>query len=349
MRTIMRHGSGIQPHNALTKDTVYVNIDKRLNNPDLDPYTQNMLLDKYANLWENGFTPDGAEEKYVAVGVSKDRGIQFVRQSIYEKAIKADPGIFTGGHVVRDAQGNLIPQMDYKSWEAFSAAIDYSRKTNTPGEDSRTLYGSSLKGKKIIVFDPSSWKQKDNPEGVLGKIPGLDGASFADSSIIPVSAQGRMEGVKTVLNSVKMAELHKLYAGEGKDARALMLRAASGIAGANEMVEFTPDTGLLISKEDIKDFDRRFAGKTNAEITEAIRKDIEAGGLSVKTTFSDADKNSRWMSAQLAQTLDMTPDDQRMFNKVFIDELARAGTLGGAVDSVFAGNQSMQDMLRANP
>ena len=49
MRTIMRHGSGIQPHNALTKDTVYVNIDKRLSNPDLDPYTQNMLLDKYAD------------------------------------------------------------------------------------------------------------------------------------------------------------------------------------------------------------------------------------------------------------------------------------------------------------
>lgn len=241
MRTIMRHGSGIQPHNALTEDTVYVNIDKRLNNPDLDPYTQNMLLDKYANLWENGFTPNGAEEKYVAVGVSKDRGIQFVRQSIYEKAIKADPGIFTGGHVVRDAQGNLVPQMDYNSWKAFSAAIEYSRKPNTPGEDSSTLYGSSLKGKKIVVFDPTSWQKKDNPEGVLGKIPGLDGASFADSSIIPMSAQGRMQGVKTVLNSVNMKELHKLYAGEVKDdagevkdARVLMLRAASGVDGAEE-------------------------------------------------------------------------------------------------------------------
>lgn len=157
-----------------------------------------------------------------------------MRQSVKEKAEKADPGIFTGGHVVMDAQGNLVPQMEYNSWKAFSTAADTSRKTNTPGEDSRTLYGSSLKGKKIVVFDPSSWQKTDNPEGVLGKIPGLDGASFADSSIIPVSAQGRMEGVKTVLNSVKMKELHNLYAGEGKDARVLMLRAASGVDGADE-------------------------------------------------------------------------------------------------------------------
>ena len=212
------------------------------------------------------------------------------------------------------------------------------------------MFGSNLgklTTKNIVVFDPTSWKKTDRPDDTLGDIPGLNGASFGDLTIIPFGAQGRMQGIKTALNPVHMANIHSLYSGAGK--QPLKLQAASGIKGSNEKVEFTEDTKLLISTEDIKGFERRFAGKNNKEITEAILHDIQAEGLSIKTTFEDADKSSRWMSWQLAQTLEMSDEDQQLFNKVFMEEFALADTLGGAVDNVFAGNQTMQDMLKDNP
>ena len=336
----------IKGHNALIDDVVYLNVDHRLSDPNLPEYEREKILGDIAKYWDEGITFPGYEGRYVGVGVSKDRGLEFIPEKVRDSIEKKDPGFFTGGHVIQDAKGKLIPKTDFESWTAFSSAVEYARKVNTPGEDSRTLFGGDLPT-EIIVFDPSKWRKEETPEGVLGKIPGLDGASFADSKIIPFGAQGRMEGIKTALTSVNLDNVINEYL-RGSDKDFIEIAGAVGEGATPETVKLRRGLQMLISKNDIKDFDRRFKGKSNAEITKAVLEDIQRSGISVKTPFESAETQSRWISSQLAQTLSITHEDQKLFNKVFMDELARTNT-AGIVDTVFAGNKPMLDMLKKNP
>lgn len=348
LRRIMKKKGRVVPHNSFIDDEIYLGIDERLSDPSLSEDERKAILARYAYYWERGATKTDASgnlQKYRAVSVNKHTGIRFIKEEAAQKIEEEDPGFFTGG-LTEVVDGKVVPKKRFKGWKGFASAIEYGTKLDTPGEDSRELFGHELPTKEdIVVIDPENfWKDLES-KGLIGKIPGLDGASFASTELVPQSFQGRMEGIKTALNAVNIPELVDLYSkATGK--------AYIEVAGAGKDTPITrigSNTKMIISKADVKQYDARFGDKTNDEIRETLANDIQKYGMSVKTTFGDANTKSRWISSQLAQTLSINPEQQKMISQMFMEELHKVDTIDGAIDSVFGGDEKIKEMLRKNP
>lgn len=324
MRTIMKHGSGIKPHNSYTDDVVYYEIDPRLDDPNTDEETRKKIKADIAKVWEEGFSvdgPDGNKIQYTATRANPKMGIEFVKKEIFD-SIQREDASFWGGGLTKDV---------FNTGTEFAAAMEYRNKNATSGEDLRDLFG--------VEFFADGKK----PNIAVVNIPGLDGASMVNSRLVQSGFQGRMHGVKSALMPVDFGKVAQEYQNAGMDQVEFNRVTGDGKVRIDESVD------LLLNAADIKNFNARFAGKSYDEIVGTITDDLQKYGMSALRTYSDAGTKTRWISAQLAQTMTMSDEDVRLFNKAFFSELQSLNTVEGVKRALFSGDSEAGAQLEKNP
>lgn len=220
--------------------------------------------------------------------------------------------------------------------------MEYSSKFATEGVPIQELFGSGTLPRKghIVIMDVA----KDTGADKELKIPGLNGASYINSALTNGQMfQARMLGYKGVLNPINIGGLVKEFTGN-EDGRL----AVRGIDGRTQYI--TKDTDLVLNAEDLKAADIRFNGMKYEDILNTVYENIENGGLYINKTADMASKTSmKWIPAQLAQTLSITPRQSKVFADAFWDLFRSVGTPIGAVEHIFGKDSAIKaDLLSEN-
>lgn len=330
LRKIMQYGSGNKPHNSYIDDVVYFKIDERLADPNASDETRTQIKADIAKVWEQGFSvdgPNGSKLQYVATRVNPKMGIELIRKEIHDKIIADDPSFFSAGFDKTSFNPRDFGGSAEKAWKSFAAAMEYRNKNATPGESLEDLFGVDF------------FADGRTPNIAVVDIPSLDGASMIHNRYVPTGFQGRMTGVKSALMPLDIGKMSEKY---GKYVE-FMRVTGDGKVAIDDSVD------LILNKADIKNFEERFAGKSYDEIVRTITEDLRKDGMSALRTYGDADTPTRWISAQLAQTMQMTPDDVAMFNRAFREEMLGLNSYNYVKDTVFAQDSEMHDILEKNP
>jgi len=361
LENIFRHRrSGLMPrNNDAVDDFFFLSLDKRLANPKLDEDTRQKLMDEYASYIDNGITKmiNGKATHFSFTRAHKGLGLEFVQDEIFNAMAPIDPktgerdlSAFWGGvkmpkisvkdkHL--DKKGKLV---NYTPEEVFNLAakfVEYASKDATSGESIESLYGTVLPDKlKIGIFDlEDAAKKVTSGQSIAGA--GMNGTSYISKRLVPGGFQARMPGIKTALNSIDFGGFLSHFGGAIKT------------IGPNGRVEnITPDLDLLLSMSDIKNAGIRYQDDQGnllptKQIIENIRQEIKNNGgqIFANKTMNDAQGGIHWMSRQFSQILGDDPEFVQMTAKAFLDEYERVGTLQGALDTVFAGDSEMRDLI----
>ena len=186
---------------------------------------------------------------------------------------------------------------------------------------------------KIAIVN---WQDAAKAPGAIG--PGMDGGSIISRRLVPKGGQARLPGVKTALQTVNMQELADTFSVGGKSR--LMLPAAGG-----GLTTITGDEDLILSLSDLKNAGLRFDGMNKQQIEDAVREFIAGGGIYYNRTMEDANGKIKWVSGQMAQLFGSDSDLTKVSYRAALSEFARAGTLQGALSSVFADQSELRDLI----
>ena len=323
-------------HNEAIDDLFYVELDPRLANPNLSEDERRRLEDEYARYIESGITKkvNGVDTHFTFSRAHKSLGLEFVNDVAYNKITNGgkDKSFFRGG-----LKNGIFESND--AYPNFAKAIEYASKNATSGENIADLFGTELPDElKIAIFDLEE-AAKNNGIGA-----GMNGQSYINKKYVPHTGfQARFPGVKTALNTIDPVGFLKYFGGPVKT------------LGPNGEIEtIKGDEDLLLSWTDLKNAGIKYKNDDGsimslAEIKKEINKEFKQGGgkIFAARTMSDANGKIHWMSGQLAQNLKGDNDFVNLTTKAFLDEYVRAGTLEGALSSVFAGDSETRDLLLA--
>lgn len=348
LENIFRHRkTGKMPNNNdAIDDIVYLQVDPRLADPGLDEKTRNDLMQQYAKYIDEGLTksPHGKQTHYTFSRAHKGLGLEFVADPLYnaiapvinQETGERDKSVFWGG----------LKNLHFVGDEAFNKAaktLEYASKPATSGESIQDLFGTKLpKNLKIGLFDlEDAAKFGQTPSEIGGS--GMNGTSYINSKYVPRGFQARMPGVKTALSPLNLSSFLAPFGGSVKT-----------IGPDGRVEEITDDLDLLLSMSDVKNAGIKYKddnGKLlpTEEIKKNIAEEIERSGgkIFANKTMKDAQGGIHWMSRQASQILGNSPEFVEMTTRAFLDEYARVGTMQGALDTVFAGNSEMRDLILA--
>lgn len=350
LNTIMSHSKGgIKRHNSYLDDLLYLEIDPRLSDPNLDKAEREKIISEYADIFQHGISGKGknnANEDYVLSRINPKMGAEFIRKSIYDKIRKEDPTYFSAG----------LGMTDFTDWKTYASAMEYRNKNATPGKSIQKLFGSDLP-QNIVVVD-----LENTTKGEGGA--GLNGASVISNRLVQKGFQGRAHGIKTALSSVDIDKLIDTYGGElyltsytGSENEKETLLDENGKAKLDskgremkvgKRIKIDKGVDMIVNAADLKNADARFAGMTNEEITKEVQKDIQKG-IYANRLYSDANGKTRWISGQLAQTFAMDKSQSAMFAKSFMEHYKNVGNYDYALEHVFGGDNYTHDLLVRNP
>ena len=350
LNTIMRNSKkGVRPHNSYLDDVIYLEVDPRLGDEQLDPGERERLIKEYADVFQHGISgmnKNDKNERYVLSRINPKMGAEFIRESVFKKIKNSDPTYFSAG----------LGQTDFDDWSKYAAAMEYRNKNATPGQDIRKLFGSELP-QNIVVVD-----LKNQTKGEKGS--GLDGASVISNRIVKQGFQGRAHGIKSALSAVDIEKLVDAYGGElylssytGSESEKEALLDAEGKAILDDKgkevkvgrrIKVGKDVDMIINAADLKNADARFAGMTNEQITAEVKKDL-AKGIYANRLYSDANGKTRWLSGQLAQILDITPKETQIFAQSFMEHYRKVGDYDYAMQHLFNGEDETHDLLVKHP
>ena len=329
LETIFKARGRMPEHNAAVNDVVYVPLDPRIADPNLPEKEREKLYKRYAPYIENGMTLNvgGKQVKYRYTKGNPSLGLEFIPEELYNKIKASDNTFFTGG---------LDPNFKTKDWTEFTKAIEYATKNSTSGENIRDLFGTELPKKlNIAIFDA-----EESAKGPGGTGAGMNGASYINRKYVPVGFQARMPGIKTALNTLDPKGVSDMF---GSNA---MLTGPEG-----SVIRLTGNEDLILSWGDIKNASGQRFKDANGnmlpieEIKKRINDEIQSNGIFASRTMPDANGRAHWLSGQLAQILKGDDEFVKMSTKAFLDEYRNAGTLQGALNSVFANDSETKDLL----
>ena len=228
-------------------------------------------------------------------------------------------------------------------FKKYVKTIESSTKNMTPGESAANVVGFNpavIDPKRIVLYDGK-------------RLTGLDGTTIMNTSLIGkgIGFQGRGNLIKNTTNSLYIKGLlEQLGHPEGV--------YVPGIDGGLEKV--TGQTQILLSSDDIKNFEERYVeergadgnvtkwkgGLTTDQVKELIAKN-DFADYQVTRLDSSAHKHNQWISKQQAQTWSMTPEQRLMFTKEGLRRLSALNTVPGAIELVFGENSDEGRALRA--
>ena len=360
LENIFRHRkSGIMPgNNDAVDDLLFLQLDKRFGDPNLDEATRESLMKEYASYIDKGITKtvNGKSTHFSFTRAHKGLGLEFVQDAIFDAMAPVDPNTgerdlsaFWGGVKlpkvsVKDKHLKGGKMVNYTPEEVSNLAakfVEYASKDATSGESIESLYGTVLPDNlKIGIFDlEDAAKKASSDQAIAGA--GMNGTSYISKKLVPGGFQARMPGIKTALNSVDFGGFLSHFGG-----------AIKTIGPDGRIEDITPDLDLLLSMSDIKNAGIRYQDENGnllptQEIVKNIRQEIKNNGgkIFANKTMDDAQSGIHWMSRQFSQILGDDPEFVQMTTKAFLDEYEKVGTLEGALDTVFAGDSEMRDLI----
>ena len=360
LENIFRHRkSGIMPgNNDAVDDLLFLQLDKRFGDPNLDEATRESLMKEYASYIDKGITKtvNGKSTHFSFTRAHKGLGLEFVQDAIFDAMAPVDPNTgerdlsaFWGGVKlpkvsVKDKHLKGGKMVNYTPEEVSNLAakfVEYASKDATSGESIESLYGTVLPDDlKIGIFDLEDAAKKASANQAIAGA-GMNGTSYISKKLVPGGFQARMPGIKTALNSIDFGGFLSHFGG-----------AIKTIGPDGRIEDITPDLDLLLSMSDIKNAGIRYQDENGnllptQEIVKNIRQEIKNNGgkIFANKTMDDAQSGIHWMSRQFSQILGDDPEFTQMTTKAFLDEYERVGTLEGALDTVFAGDSEMRDLI----
>lgn len=350
LNTIMRNSKkGVRPHNSYLDDVIYLEVDPRLADEQLDPGERERIIKEYADVFQHGISgmnKNNKNERYVLSRINPKMGAEFIRESVFKKIKNSDPTYFSAG----------LGRSEFDDWSGFAAAMEYRNKNATPGQDIRKLFGSDMP-QNIVVVD-----LENQTKGEKGA--GLNGASIISNRIVKQGFQGRAHGIKSALSAVDIEKLVDAYGGElylssftGSEAEKEALLDANGNVVLDDKgremkvgkrIKIGKDVDMIVNAADLKNANARFAGMTNEQITAEVKKDI-AKGIYANRLYSDANGKTRWLSGQLAQILDIGQEDTQRFAQSFMEHYRNVSDYDYAMKHLFNGEDETHDLLVKHP
>lgn len=294
-------------HNGFSRNAIYLKTPEEAYDYETSPERLKEIEKDLAERIENGYTVNGRHYSYVRHNATH---AEFVLDDIIKELGGGDfekgRNVFLNG-----------AQRRYTDPVKFHKALDYQNKTATDSQRIADLYGSDLRGAKVVV---SNLKEL-----------GMDGFNLISDEIVPASFQGRENEAAEKATYVKfnMAGLRKLYKDKIDSQGNLVIPKAA--PGGQDLV-IGPDVTMIEDQANIKNFDSLYRDKKGnllpLEAINAARSQVmQRGDLSAKVTYEGANTEKRWLSHQMVQTLGpvFTPELRKYFMQNVFDELASLG------------------------
>lgn len=331
---------GLPKHNASIDDLFYLELDPRLARPDLSEDERRKLEEEYARYIEQGITKqiNGKDTHFTFTRAHKSLGLEFVNDIAYNAITNngKDKSFFRGG--LRQSIFENSPDIKDTAYQQFAKAVEYASKNATSGESIQELFGTRLPDElKIAIFDLEEAAKNGNDAA------GMNGQSYINKKYVPTGFQARMPGIKTALNTIDPRGFLSYFGG-----------AVKTLGPNGEIETITGDEDLILSWTDIKNAGIKYKDENGkmlslAEIKKNINREFKEGGgkIFAARTMDDANGKVHWLSGQFAQNLKGDKDFVDLTTKAFLDEYVRAGTLEGALSSVFSGDSETRDLLLA--
>lgn len=232
----------------------------------------------------------------------------------------------------RDFFYNGESARDFKTYQDFAKAVTYRKLLRTEGEDLSEVYGLDQSKIRVLVAD-------------LKSLSGSDGQNIMSRKFLSEGFQGRSYGGKATFSPVSFDWLKETY---GDKETGLITLPGAGLGGSD--LVFNPDDYDIIEDiENIKTNKAVFAGMTSEEAGRLRSEQYARYGLFGKTSYDAANTESRYISAQLANTMAFTPEAQKYFRSIYLDELAALEDPGLVIERLFSGNDALSvDVRRDN-
>jgi hypothetical protein len=181
--------------------------------------------------------------------------------------------------------------------------------------------------------------------GDLKQITGIDGQNIIDSSLVPVSFQGRDFGGKSTYQVFNLEAMRSIYANFIDPETGDIVLPRGGIGGGQLVI---PKGTTII--EDVSNIKARsqYEGLTQDEVNERRTKEVREKGIFAKTTSEGHNTDARWISAQAASTMSLGEDAKKFFNRVFLRELASLEDVGTVRSLLFSGDDRLSRMVQAD-
>ena len=308
-------------HNGQNENEVFVKLpDEEAIQAvlDKDPTKETAIADEIARVIGTRISHNG--KNYSFSGLTKTHAI-FTDESIKQEIEKHDPNFFANGESARV----------FDDYEAFAKAATYNRLQRVEGEDIAELYGVDLDKLNVVV-------------GNFKNLTGLDGQNFISNKLVPEGFQGRSFGGKATYSPFSVDWLFKQYANFVDTKSGNLILPGANVNGGDLVIP--PNVDLIEDFSNIKT-NKQYNATLSSEELAAIRKqEIADKGLFAKTTYDAAHTNSRFMSAQLANTMAFTPEARRYFTGVYMKELAAMQDPSAVIEKLFSGDDLLSQDVR---
>ena len=308
-------------HNGINDNEIFVKLPndqyaEALHGKDAD--RQKALEAEVARVIGTHIQHDG--RSYTMTGLTKTH-IAYTRDDIIDAITKnpEDKDFFYNGESRRK----------FNTYQDFAKAATYRRLMRTEGEDLSEIYGFDTNELRVLVAD-------------IKKLSGSDGQNIVNNKLFPEGFQSRSFAGKSTNSPLDFEWMKKVY---GDPETGLVTLPGAGLGGVD--LVFNPDDYDII--EDVENI------KTNKDVWKGMSSQ-EAGrlrsamyaryGVFGKTSYDAANTSSRYLSAQMANTMAFTPEAQRYFQGVYLSELAALDDVGMVIDLLFSGDDALSVDVR---
>lgn len=308
-------------HNGQNENEVFVKLpDEEAIQAvlDKDPAKETAIADEIARVIGTRISHNG--KNYSFSGLTKTHAI-FTDESIKQEIEKHDPNFFANGESARV----------FDDYEAFAKAATYNRLQRVEGEDIAELYGIDLDKLNVVV-------------GNFKSLTGLDGQNFISNKLVPEGFQGRSFGGKATYSPFSVEWLFEQYANFVDTKSGNLILPGANVNGGDLVIP--PNVDLIEDFSNIKTNKQYNAALSSEELAAIRKQEIADKGLFAKTTYDAAHTNSRFMSAQLANTMAFTSEAQRYFTGVYMKELAAMQDPSAVIEKLFSGDDLLSQDVR---
>lgn len=295
-------------HNGINKNEIFIKLPNdefvaAVGSNDIDK--QNELKNEVARVIGTMISHEG--RRYSFSGLTKTHAV-FTDEELKKQI--ADKGFFANGQTVTN----------FTDYEDFAKAASYNRAQRVEGENIAELYGVDVGNLKIAVAD-------------MKKFTGIDGQNFISSKLVPEGFQGRAYRGKATYSPLNIQYLFERDKDLIDPTTGNLIYKGAGVNGSDLVI--TPDTDIIEDVANIKTDKTILQGMTPEQIAEIRRREYAEYGLFAKTSYDAANTQSRYISAQLANTMAFTPEARRYFAGVYMSELASLEDPGMVIKKLF--------------
>lgn len=310
-------------HNKLNRDEFFVEIPEELYDSSTTPERRAEIRQQLVSLIGNKQNQFGQNYSYTG---QTQTHLVFTRDDL-RQAKEQEPGGKRFFH-------NGMSQTQFSGDTAavdFGKAMQMQRTYRTEGEDIQKLFGTDTSDIRVVVAD-------------MKKLTGLDGQNFISNKYAKEGFQGRTQGVKGTYSVFDMKGLRKMYSNLINENGDLVIPGA-GVHGGDLVIP--ADVGLIEDVSTLK-ANPDYAGLSQAEINARRTAEVRRDRIYGKTRYADAETDSRWIPAQVAQNFVMDQESQKYFRGILMHELAALEDPDQVTRMLFSDDSAFQKAVRSN-